>query len=129
MPVNSGQTNFKLRCPYLTTKVHMYDQHKHQGSTGQKHKLHNSRKRLHSAKFTIYYPTIHLRYLVRTTHNSMQVTTSHYEGHKWHNTCWKDLPGFLETRTHHPKKCSRYAYMWGVKQTKTISDVRAEDSA
>jgi len=57
----------------------------------------------------------HLRYLVGTTHNSMQVTTSHYKRHKWHNTRRKDLPWFLETRTHHPKKCSRYPCMWGVK--------------
>lgn len=60
--------------------------------------------------------------LVRTTHNSMQVTTGHYEWHQWHNTCWNDFPRFLETRTHHHKKCSRYAYV--IRKANKIRDKR-----
>lgn len=110
MCVNNGQTKVHIYHPYFTTNVYLYDKHK-PWVYSKNPKFHNKRG-LFSAKFTGYLTSV-IYILVRTTHNSMQVTTGHYERHKWHNTCRKDLPWFLETRTHHHKKCSRYAYTSG----------------
>lgn len=100
------QCVFHIHHLYFTTNVRVWQTQ----TTGLQYKPQISQQRWRSLQDISLFYFIYI--LMRTTaHNSMQVTTCHYEWHKGHNTCWKDLPWFLETRTHHRKKCSRYTYI------------------